>query len=152
MIPVMIMLWIQKLFLSDAVRDSYTPSIYDNVITTVQTSVQRSFKRFWISLWFKILMRIKNFNKTLPLLKSFSNEKNEQVTKVSCGLIIFILLLPMWVRYYFKIAGHGRSMPHGYLNPSYTLESRALIPLLHPLYHLKSSIVLPVSQWAYKSH
>ena len=138
MIPVMIMLWIQKLFLSDAVRDSYTPSIYDNVITTVQTSVQRSFKRFWISLWFKILMRIKNFNKTLPLLKSFSNEKIEQVTKVSCGLIIFILLLPMWVRYHLQITGPWS------LNPSNNLNSYTL--------YLKSSIVLPVSQWAYKSH
>ena len=62
-------------------------------------------------------MSIKNFNKTLPLLKSFSNEKIEQVTKVSCGLIIFILLLPMWVRYYFQITGHES------LNPSNNLDS-----------------------------
>ena len=121
-------LWSRLLCLSDAPRDSYTPSIYDNVITTVRTSVQRSFKRFWIPFWFKIGMSIKNFNKTLPLLKSFSNEKIEQVTKVSCGLIIFILLLPMWVRYHLQITGPWSLNPFNnldYLHSLFEVLNRA---------------------------
>ena len=96
--------WI--IFFSDIGRESYTPTVYDNVVTKIRANVQVGFGNSNLAVFVgKILCSMythtrseSKFRIPSKLMRSFSNEKVEPVTTVSCGLIVFILLLPMWVR------------------------------------------------------